>query len=434
MPAVVPDDERFMAAAIRLSRRNLGLTATNPSVACLIVRDGVVVGSAVTAPGGRPHAETQALAMAGEAARGATAYVTLEPCSHHGKTPPCADALISSGVARVVVSVTDPDERVAGRGLSMLRDAGIAVETGVLEAEGGAALAAYLTRQTKKRPHVTLKLAVSSDGMLGRLGEGQVAITGLVSRGQVHVARAETDAILIGIGTALADDPELTCRLPGLESRSPVRIVLDPRVELPSASKLALSARYVPVIVVAAREGEADMPGTPPSGLPAISLSRGGIGWESSFSSSENEESAAPRSDGKETISPSISPLEGEMAGRPEGGNPAAVPDDWRSRAAALEALGVEVLICDPRRLDDLLAALATRGISSLLVEGGARTARSFLDAGLVDRIMLFTGPKAIGKGGIASPCVSGRMPQGFALRRTARYGADTFQEYERDE
>ena len=434
MSAVVPDDERFMAAAIRLSRRNLGLTATNPSVACLIVRDGVVVGSAVTAPGGRPHAETQALAMAGEAARGATAYVTLEPCSHHGKTPPCADALISSGVARVVVSVTDPDERVAGRGFSMLRDAGIAVETGVLEAEGRAALAAYLTRQTKKRPHVTLKLAVSSDGMLGRLGEGQVAITGLVSRGQVHVARAETDAILIGIGTALADDPELTCRLPGLESRSPVRIVLDPRVELPSASKLAWSARDVPVIVVAAREGEADVPGTPPSGLPAISPSRGEIGWESSFSSSENEESAAPRSDGKETISPSISPLEGEMAGRPEGGNPAAVPGDWRARAAALEALGVEVLICDPRRLDDLLAALATRGISSLLVEGGARTARSFLDAGLVDRIMLFTGPKAIGKGGIASPCVSGRMPQGFALRRTARYGADIFEEYERDE
>ncbi|MBB5043216.1 bifunctional diaminohydroxyphosphoribosylaminopyrimidine deaminase/5-amino-6-(5-phosphoribosylamino)uracil reductase RibD [Shinella fusca] len=434
MSAVVPDDERFMAAAIRLSRRNLGLTATNPSVACLIVRDGVVVGSAVTAPGGRPHAETQALAMAGEAARGATAYVTLEPCSHHGKTPPCADALISSGVARVVVSVTDPDERVAGRGLSMLRDAGIAVETGVLEAEGRAALAAYLTRQTKKRPHVTLKLAVSSDGMLGRLGEGQVAITGPVSRGQVHVARAETDAILIGIGTALADDPELTCRLPGLESRSPVRIVLDPRVELPSASNLARSARDVPVIVVAAREGEADVPGTPPSGLPAISLSRGEIGWESSFSSSENEESAAPRSDGKETISPSISPLEGEMAGRPEGDNPAAVPGDWRARAAALEALGVEVLICDPRRLDDLLAALATRGISSLLVEGGARTARSFLDAGLVDRIMLFTGPKAIGKGGIASPCVSGRMPQGFALRHTARYGADIFEEYERDE
>ncbi|UDF30093.1 UNVERIFIED_ORG: bifunctional diaminohydroxyphosphoribosylaminopyrimidine deaminase/5-amino-6-(5-phosphoribosylamino)uracil reductase RibD [Roseateles sp. XES5] len=267
------DDARFMAAAIRLCRRNLGLTSTNPSVACLIVRDGTIVGSAVTAPGGRPHAETQALAAAGAAARGATAYVTLEPCSHHGKTPPCADALIAAGIARVVVCVTDPDERVAGRGFSMLRAAGITVETGLLEADGRAALAAYLTRQTKTRPHVTLKLAVSADGMLGRLGAGQVAITGPVSRGQVHVLRAETDAILVGIGTALADDPELTCRLPGLESRSPVRIVLDPRLELPPASKLAQTARQVPVIVVASR----DEVGAPPSGLPAISPSRGEI-------------------------------------------------------------------------------------------------------------------------------------------------------------
>src|SRR5690606_8696089 len=217
MPAA-GEDARFMAAALRLGRRNLGLTATNPSVACLIVRDGVVLASAVTAPGGRPHAETQALAEAGAAARGATAYVTLEPCSHHGKTPPCAEALVAAGIARVVVSVTDPDERVAGRGLSILESAGIVVRTGVLETEGRDALAAYLIRQTRKRPHVTLKLAVSADGMIGRAGAGQVAITGPVSRGQVHVLRAETDAILVGIGTALADDPELTCRLPGPRS------------------------------------------------------------------------------------------------------------------------------------------------------------------------------------------------------------------------
>lgn len=355
-----------MAAAIRLSRRNLGLTSTNPSVACLLVRDGVVVGSAVTAPGGRPHAETQALAEAGAAARGATAYVTLEPCSHHGKTPPCSEALIAAGVARVVVSVTDPDERVAGRGLAMLRDAGIAVETGVLEEAGREALAAYLNRQTKKQPYVTLKLAVSADGMLGRLGEGQVAITGPVSRGQVHVLRAETDAILVGIGTALADDPELTCRLPGLEARSPVRIVLDPRLELPPASKLAQTARTVPVIAVTERDRRDD--------------------------------------------------------------------SGFLARQAALETLGVEVLICDPRKLDALLTALATRGISSLLVEGGARTAGSFLDAGLVGRILLFTGPEAIGKDGVASPFVSGRMPDGFSLRHTARYGADVLQEYERDD
>ena len=366
MSGVAENDARFMAAAIRLCRRNLGLTATNPSVACLIVKDGIVLGSAVTAPGGRPHAETQALAEAGAAARGATAYVTLEPCSHHGKTPPCADALIASGVARVVVSVTDPDERVAGRGLSMLRAAGIAVETGVLEKEGRDALAAYLNRQTKKRPYVTLKLAVSTDGMLGRLGAGQVAITGPVSRGQVHVLRAETDAILVGIGTALADDPDLTCRLPGLEARSPVRIVLDPRLELLPTSKLARTARQVPVIVVATRESVED---------PALA-----------------------------------------------------------ARQEALEALGVEVLICDPRRLDALMMALVTRGISSLLVEGGARAARSFLDAGLVDRILLFTGAATIGKDGVASPFVSGRMPDGFSLRHTARYGADSFEEYERDD
>jgi diaminohydroxyphosphoribosylaminopyrimidine deaminase / 5-amino-6-(5-phosphoribosylamino)uracil reductase len=365
------EDERFMAAAIRLSRRNLGLTSTNPSVACLIVKDGMVLGSAVTAPGGRPHAETQALAEAGEAARDATAYVTLEPCSHHGRTPPCADALIASGVARVVVSVTDPDERVAGRGLSMLRNAGIVVETGMLEAVGRDALTAYLTRQTKKRPYVTLKLAVSADGMLGRLGAGPVPITGPISRGQVHVLRAETDAILVGIGTALADDPELTCRLPGLEARSPVRIVLDPRLELPPPSKLARTARQVPVIVVADKAAK-----TPPS----------------------------------------------------------ALPQDWSTRAAALEAAGVEILTCDPRRLDVLLMALATRGISSLLVEGGARAAKSFLDAGLVDRILLFTGAATIGKDGVQSPFVSSRMPNGFSLRATARYGADILQEYERDD
>lgn len=363
--SVHTEDERFMAAAIRLCRRNLGLTATNPSVACLIVRDGVIVGSAVTAPGGRPHAETQALAEAGAAARGATAYVTLEPCSHHGRTPPCADVLIAAGIARVVVSVTDPDARVAGRGLAMLREAGIAVEAGLLEAEGREALAAYLMRQTRKRPHVTLKLAVSADGMLGRRGAGQVAITGPVSRGQVHVLRAETDAILVGIGTALADDPELTCRLPGLKERSPMRIVLDPRLELPVTSKLVRTAREVPVVVVAAF----------PSALSA---------------------------------------------------------DEWNARAAALCAAGVEILTNDPRQLDALLAALAARGVSSLLVEGGARTARSFLDAGLVDRILLFSGPAALGADGIASPFVPERMPDGFSLRRTARYGADILQEYER--
>ena len=387
------EDERFMAAALRLARRNLGLTSTNPSVGCIIVNEGTIVGRAVTASGGRPHAETQALAEAGEQARGATAYVTLEPCSHHGKTPPCADALIASGIARVVVSILDPDERVAGRGVVMLRDAGIAVDIGTLHEEGGRVLEAYLMRQRKKRPHVTLKLAVSADGMIGRKGEGQVRISGAVARAQVQILRAETDAILVGIGTAVADDPQLTVRIPGLEERSPIRIVLDRRLDLPLDSKLVRTARDVPLIVVA---GDAGFP--------------------------------SPR-------------IRGEGARRADEGQPggAQMPlsalaereVDYDARRAGLEAAGAELLNADT--IPDLLAALASRGISSLLVEGGARAARSFLDADLVDRILLFTCPPAIGEGGIPSPFQRTSVPEGFTLRRAARYGDDLFEDYERE-
>ena len=239
-----------MAETIALGATHLGQTSTNPSVGCIIVRDGAIVGRGVTAKSGRPHAEPQALAEAGERARGATAYVTLEPCSHFGKTPPCVNALIAAGVGRVVVAVTDPDPRVSGNGIRMLRDAGIAVETGLMEVAARRGLAAYLTRQTEGRAHVTLKLAVSKDGMLGRHGEGQVRITGHQSREAVQHLRAESDAILVGIGTALADDPELTCRLRGLEGRSPVRLVLDRLLLLPLTAKLVQTAKKVPVIVV----------------------------------------------------------------------------------------------------------------------------------------------------------------------------------------
>ncbi|CUX50947.1 bifunctional: diaminohydroxyphosphoribosylaminopyrimidine deaminase (N-terminal); 5-amino-6-(5-phosphoribosylamino) uracil reductase (fragment) [Agrobacterium sp. NCPPB 925] len=245
------DDEKFMARAIEVSLRHQGQTLTNPSVGCVLVKDGKIIAEAVTAIGGRPHAERQALEIAGEAARGATAYVTLEPCSHWGKTPPCANALVEYGVARVVVAVDDPDERVSGRGYTILRDAGIVVETGLLRAEGKRALAGYLTRQVKKRPHVILKLAVSADGMIGREGEGQVAITGPESRHAVHELRARCDCILVGIRTAIADDPELTVRIAGMEQRSPVRIVLDRQFELPLTSKLVRSAREIPVVVAA---------------------------------------------------------------------------------------------------------------------------------------------------------------------------------------
>jgi diaminohydroxyphosphoribosylaminopyrimidine deaminase/5-amino-6-(5-phosphoribosylamino)uracil reductase len=254
-------DSRFMAAAIRLSQKNSGRTSTNPSVGTLIVRDDgagpMIVGSGVTAVGGRPHAETEALAEAGELARGATAYVTLEPCAHHGRTPPCAETLVSAGIVRVVGAASDPDPRVSGKGYAILRQAGVEVVELVLAQEAADRMAGYLIRSLKKRPEVTLKLAVSSDGMIGRIGEGQVAITGPVARRQVHLMRAAADAILIGIGTALADDPALTVRLPGLESRSPARIVLDRTVRLSQASNLATTARDVAVLVAAGPDADA---------------------------------------------------------------------------------------------------------------------------------------------------------------------------------
>lgn len=249
--AIDQTDRRFMAAALRLSRKHLGLTGTNPSVGTLIVKDGVIVGRGVTAKGGRPHAEAEALAEAGGRARGATAYVTLEPCAHHGRTPPCANALVTAGIARVVGAANDPDERVAGKGYAILRGAGIEVSESVLAQQAADQMAGYLTRSLRKRPEVTLKLAISSDGMIGQRGAGQIAITGPESRAQAHLMRAGGDAILIGAGTAKADDPELTVRLAGLEGRSPIRIVLDPSARLPLNSKLATSATKVPVWVAA---------------------------------------------------------------------------------------------------------------------------------------------------------------------------------------
>lgn len=249
-------DLRYMAAAIRFARKHLGRTGTNPSVGTLLVKDGVIVGRGVTAIGGRPHAETQAIAEAGQLARGSTAYVTLEPCAHHGRTPPCAEALVSAGVCRVVIAASDPDPRVSGRGAAMLRAAGIEVVEGMLARGAVDGLSGYLNRSVKKRPEVILKLAVSADGAIGREGEGQAAITGPLAKAQSHMLRAQSDSILIGVGTALADDPELTCRLPGLEHRSPIRIVLDPELGLPLASKLVRSARQHPLWVAALADAD----------------------------------------------------------------------------------------------------------------------------------------------------------------------------------
>ncbi|MBL8573473.1 MAG: bifunctional diaminohydroxyphosphoribosylaminopyrimidine deaminase/5-amino-6-(5-phosphoribosylamino)uracil reductase RibD [Hyphomicrobiaceae bacterium] len=247
-------DARFMAAAIALARRHLGATQPNPSVGAIVVAPGPVphvLGRGVTAPGGRPHAEPQALAQAGAAARGATIYSTLEPCSHIGKTPPCVDAIIRAGIARVVVAVLDPDPRVAGRGCRFLREAGVDVSTGVMTAAAEEGLAGFLTHRRLGRPHLTLKLAVSPDGAIGRAGEANVAVTGAAARAAVHAMRAESDAVMVGIGTALADDPRLDVRLDGVIDRKPLRVVIDAEARLPLASRLVRTAPEHPVWVIA---------------------------------------------------------------------------------------------------------------------------------------------------------------------------------------
>jgi diaminohydroxyphosphoribosylaminopyrimidine deaminase/5-amino-6-(5-phosphoribosylamino)uracil reductase len=239
-----------MSAALGLARRGVGRVWPNPAVGCILVKDGIVVGRGWTQPGGRPHAETEALARAGAAARGAMAYVTLEPCAHHGKTPPCAEALIRAGVARAIVACEDPDERVSGRGIEMLRQAGITVEVGALEDEARALNAGFLRRIQDGRPLVTLKLATTLDGRIATHAGESKWITGERARSAAHLMRAQHDGILVGVGTALADNPDMTCRLPGMEGASPVRIVADSRLRLPLTGKLAKSAKDVPVWLI----------------------------------------------------------------------------------------------------------------------------------------------------------------------------------------
>lgn len=250
-----------MAAAIALGARELGMTWPNPAVGALVVRDGRVIGRGWTKRGGRPHAEPVALAEAGEGARGATLYVSLEPCSHFGKTPPCVDAIIAAGIGRVVSAMADPNPLVGGQGYERLRGAGISVTSGVLEAGARRVHAAHISRILKKRPHVTLKLAISADGKAGFAGR-EVAVTGPGVRRHVHMMRALSDAIAVGIGTARADDPALTCRLPGMADRSPVRVVFDARLRLSSASQLVRAAPEVSVWVLASDEGVGDLAAT----------------------------------------------------------------------------------------------------------------------------------------------------------------------------
>jgi len=247
-----------MRAALALARRNCGVTWPNPSVGCVLVNNGAVVGRGWTQASGRPHAETEALARAGAAAKGATAYVTLEPCSHHGKTPPCAEALIAAGISRAVVAVEDADPRVAGQGFAALKKAGIALEVGVLADEARELNAGFFLRVREGRPLVTLKVATTLDGRIATHRGESRWITGEAARWRSHALRAQHDAILVGVGTALIDDPELSCRLPGLADRSPVRIVLDPRLRLQLTSKLVRTARDIPTWIAAYAEGDPD--------------------------------------------------------------------------------------------------------------------------------------------------------------------------------
>ncbi len=363
--SVTPTDHRYMAAAIRLARRHQGLTATNPSVACLLVRDDGtgphIVGSGVTAPGGRPHAEPIALAEAAFLARGATAYVTLEPCAHHGSTPPCARTLIEAGVARVFTALVDPDNRVNSKGHAMLREAGIKVIEGVGEAEAMDGLSAYLIHKTQKRPQVTLKLALSADGYLGIEGRGQVPVTGPVANAQSHLMRARHHAILVGSGTLRADDPALTCRLPGLLGRSPTRVILD------ASGGVDMSAK--------AFDPDA------PSGVII----------------------ASPR--------------------------PPATYADLRN-AEVMPCEAVDGRIALPELLEDL----GSRGIQSLMVEGGAATARSFLEMDLVDELVLYRGANAIGAieqgRAIASPIDEAAAETRFAHVEQLLLGDDVMNRY----
>ena len=346
-------DQRFMALALALGRRGQGRTWPNPAVGAVVVKDGVILGRGWTQPGGRPHAEPEALARAGEAARGATLYVTLEPCSHVGKSPPCADAVIAAGIARVISAIEDPNPQVAGQGHARLRAAGIAVDIGLGAAEAARDHAGHFRRVRDQRPHVILKLAVSSDDKIAASGHKPVAISGEAARARVHLLRAQCDAILVGIGTVLADDPLLTCRLPGMEARSPVRVVLDRALRIPGTSKLVHTARATPLWVMTSSLAEA----------------------------------------------------------------PAAM----KLGAAGAQVIRVATASGPPPGLDlpGVLHELAEKGITRLLVEGGARVASSFVAAGLVDEVWLLRGPDPIGADGV---------PALDALPLSVLTGSPTFQ------
>ena len=361
------DDQRFMQLSLALGRRGQGRTWPNPAVGAVIAKDGIIIGRGWTQPGGRPHAEVEALRRAGDAARGATLVVTLEPCSHHGKSPPCADAIIAAGIARVVSAIEDPNPEVAGQGHARLRAAGIVVDVGLSAAEAAHDHAGHFRRIRDRRPHVILKLAVSSDDNIAAAGRKPVAISGDAARSRVHLLRAQCDAILVGVGTVLADDPLLTTRLPGMEAQSPVRVVLDRSLRIPGSSKLVHSARETPLWVMTSTVAEA----------------------------------------------------------------PAAM------KLGAAGAQVIRVASAPPGLdLSAVLHALADKGITRLLVEGGSRMASSFVTAGLVDEVWLLRGLETIGADGVAAldalPLSAITQSPTLKVRASESLGRDTLTIYER--
>ena len=332
-------DERYMAAALSLGRRNLGRTFPNPAVGALVVRtDGarpVVIARGFTAIGGRPHAETEALRAAGDAARGATTYVTLEPCAHVSTTPPCADAIIASGIARAVIAIEDPNPRVQGKGIALLRQAGIAVTRGVGADEARIAHAGHLRRMADGRPHVILKLAVSADGKSALAGRRPAEISCPESRDEAHMLRATSDAVLVGSGTVAADDPQLTCRLPGMGGHSPIRIVLDGSLRTPLQSKLVRTAKDVPLWLIAS----------------------------------------------------ATAPVEAEK----------------RLADAGVEVMRVKAAAGDRADIGEALRLLASRGITRLLVEGGPILSAQLVAADLVDEAIVVQSPRTLGAGALAA-------------------------------
>lgn len=361
-------DERFMAAAIRLAERHVGLTGGNPSVGTLIVQnsDGAgefIVGYGITALHGSPHAEVQALRMAGSLAQGATAYVTLEPCAHYGKTSPCVNALIDSGISRVVVALTDCDKRVDGRGLALLRAAGIEVVEGILAEEAFQSLWTHWCIRKMQRCAVTFKMAVSADNSVGKKGEGRIKISGALSHTHTHILRAQNNAILVGIGTILADDPQLNCRLPGMEVRSPIRIILDADLSIPLNAKVVQTAIKIPTWVIC----------------------------DVNFSKKSKKNAL-------EKYGVSVYSVE--------------------MNNGYVEPFA-------------LLQILYKHGINSVLLEGGVKTGEKFLNAGCVDHLICFYSPVVLGKKRIEAPYFGNYLSQ-FHEVETKMFGNDRFYKWRR--